>query len=208
MTYLLITEGRNDCETIRQIQNEMGCRQKFRIEEKGGVENVIKALSSFLKSSEMREFGLVVDADNDPGARWVSIRDKLNALGYASVPNILLENGVIIDGHGSFPKFGLWIMPSINTPGALEDFLVRLINPKDKLLSFSEDTIQTVEAIDKRFKDAHRVKAQLSTWLSWQEEPGTPFGQAIRKKYFDLAQDDYIAFKDWLSKLFHEANTA
>ncbi len=33
------------------------------------------------------------------------------------------------------------------------------------------------------FRSSYVMKARLHTWLSWQEEPGTPMGHAITKEY-------------------------
>ena len=53
-----------------------------------------------------------------------------------------------------------------------------------------------------RFKDVHRSKAKIHTYLAWQEQPGLPLGVSIKAKAFDsdakLAHD----VTDWLKTLF------
>ena len=48
----------------------------------------------------------------------------------------------------------------------------------------------------------YRSKALIHTWLAWQEDPGTPLGLAVTKRYLDgdhaLAQQ----FVQWLLRLF------
>ena len=52
-------------------------------------------------------------------------------------------------------------------------------------------------------KEYHKSKAFIHTWLAWQEDPGTPMGLAITKKY--LSTNDKVlcnSFIEWLNLLF------
>ena len=48
----------------------------------------------------------------------------------------------------------------------------------------------------------HKSKAEIHTWLAWQEEPGTPMGQAITKQYLDTNKELAKKFIGWLDNLF------
>ena len=54
-----------------------------------------------------------------------------------------------------------------------------------------------------QYKEIHKSKARIHTWLAWQENPGTPMGLAITKKY--LSTDPVICedFIKWMNKLFN-----
>ena len=55
---------------------------------------------------------------------------------------------------------------------------------------------------ERRFAEVHRSKALMHTWLAWQDDPGTPIGLAITKRYFDPETPHATAFVEWLSRLF------
>jgi hypothetical protein len=55
---------------------------------------------------------------------------------------------------------------------------------------------------DRRFPQTQEMKANIHTWLAWQEEPGKPMGQAITKRYLDAAAPHAQQLMDWLCKLF------
>lgn len=49
---------------------------------------------------------------------------------------------------------------------------------------------------------AHQPKAHIHTWLAWQEEPGTPMGLAITKRYLNADAPYVQQLMDWISRLF------
>lgn len=49
---------------------------------------------------------------------------------------------------------------------------------------------------------AYLRKANIHTWLSWQEEPGKPMGQAITKRYLDTSAPHAQQLIDWMRRLF------
>ena len=46
------------------------------------------------------------------------------------------------------------------------------------------------------------MKAQLHTWLAWQEQPGTPLGLAITNRYLDANAPHAQKLMDWIRQLF------
>jgi hypothetical protein len=46
------------------------------------------------------------------------------------------------------------------------------------------------------------MKAQLHTWLAWQEQPGTPLGLAITNRYLDADALHAQQLMDWIRQLF------
>jgi hypothetical protein len=45
-------------------------------------------------------------------------------------------------------------------------------------------------------------KARIHTWLSWQENPGLPFGTAITAAYLSHDSPEALKFVAWFKKLF------
>lgn len=91
-------------------------------------------------------------------------------------------------------------MPDNAQGGMLEDFLLRLIPRTDVLLAHAQQTVATLP--EQRFAAAHRAKAEIHTWLAWQEHPGTPLGLALRRRYLDADHALAQRFHDWLVALF------
>jgi len=52
------------------------------------------------------------------------------------------------------------------------------------------------------YKPDHHSKAVIHTWLSWQDEPGKPLGQAITANLLKPETDLAQVFINWLKKLF------
>ena len=50
---------------------------------------------------------------------------------------------------------------------------------------------------------SHKAKARIHTFLAWQEDPGTPMGLAITKKYLQADSDSCLPFIEWLNNLFN-----
>jgi hypothetical protein len=112
-------------------------------------------------------------------------------------------DGLLLTQTG-LPKFGVWIMPDNQTNGMLEYFIKFLIPDKDELLPIANDTLNQIEHKSlNKYKNLHRPKALIHTWLAWQEEPGSPMGSAITKRYLDTSSEICDKFVKWLSELFN-----
>ncbi len=53
-----------------------------------------------------------------------------------------------------------------------------------------------------RYKDVHKSKARIHTWLAWQNPPGLPMGTSIKKNLFDTNKELCLLFIEWIKKLF------
>jgi hypothetical protein len=125
-------------------------------------------------------------------------------MGYSNTPQEPEIEGTIISQPGR-ATVGVWIMPDNQLPGMLEDFVRLLVHEKDKALW--DRAVRSVKAIPKKermFPEIHLAKVHLHTWLAWQEEPGTPIGLAITKRYFDANLPEAQRFIAWLRRLFVE----
>ena len=100
------------------------------------------------------------------------------------------------------PGSGVWIMPDNMSPGMLEDYLRDLLPEGDALFERARRCLDEIPVEDRRFLAAHLSKALIHTWLAWQDDPGTPFGQAITKRYFDSDGPHVQGLLDWLTRLF------
>ena len=97
-------------------------------------------------------------------------------------------------------------MPNNQDPGMIEDFIRFLVPEGDERLALAKETIDALEARSlQQYIPNHRAKALIHTWLAWQNNPGTPLGQAITKRYLTTDTDLCQQFATWLNRLFNDA---
>jgi len=53
-----------------------------------------------------------------------------------------------------------------------------------------------------KYSSTHKSKAKIHTWLSWQEDPGTPMGLAITKRYLTVNDTNCSMLINWILKLY------
>jgi hypothetical protein len=160
-----------------------------------------------LAASNYKRVGLLVDNEPDRNI-WESIVSDFAS--YRNFfepfpPNPTLD-GTLIKAKDEFPQyddFGIWLMPNNRDKGTLEDFLKTIKGNDDLLLNFADETLTELEGRGlRKYKPAHRNKALIHTYLAWQENPGAPYGTALRQKAFDIEHPDVQALANWLQKLF------
>jgi hypothetical protein len=177
---------------------------KKRLDEKF-FENLLEDLSVELKGSEVIALGIIVDADLNLNARWQSVANKLRDLKYQDVPDLPKATGTICTGE-DLPKIGVWLMPDNTLPGMLEDFVKLLVpDEQEKLLQRAVDAVEEIPKEEKLFITEHSdktAKAQIHTYLAWQERPGVPYGVAIREKFLKADSEHTQNIMSWIKELF------
>ena len=99
---------------------------------------------------------------------------------------------------------GIWIMPNNNLEGMLEDFALKLVSPENALMQKAESVLIELEAGGiQQYKEVHRSKAKVHTFLAWQDEPGRPMGQAIAAHVLNPDAEQAKVFINWLNKLYN-----
>lgn len=94
-------------------------------------------------------------------------------------------------------------MPNNRFEGMLEDFALNMIPAEDLLIRKVEVVLSELEAEGiQRYKQVHRSKAKIHTFLAWQDEPGKPIGQAITTRILNPDAEEAKAFIGWLNKLY------
>jgi len=200
---LLLTEGSNDCHVIAALCSFHGIKEgRLGFVNCLNDDGVLKKANALLMLDGDRKketIGIVLDADSNLSSRWQSVVDKLSKYGY-EFPDIPEPTGTILSSPGR-PNLGIWIMPNNVSIGMLEDFCATLIDTSH--LNVAKQTVANVEGTEvATFKDAHRSKAVIHTYLSWQDEPGRPLGQSITSKVLQPNKESAQSFVNWLSKLF------
>jgi len=165
-----------------------------------GKDALLREIELAVPLATKRAVGFVFDADSPLQNRWEQIRGRLHRVG-VETPGTPPASGFI--GHSSSnARVGVWLMPDNVRDGALETFLRELVSEGDKLIGPANKAADNAKDLGAKFPDVHHPKAVLHTWLAWQENPGRPYGTALRAKYFGVDSPAARAFVDWFRTLF------
>jgi hypothetical protein len=197
----LLVEGNDDQHVIWALCNQFSIIERFDVIDCGGIENLIDQIPIRLKQSNIETIGIIIDADSDLQLRWRNLKQLLNAQGFV-LPELLPENGLILSQFENI-SIGIWIMPDNNLNGMLEDFIQFLVPPDDSLFPIILENLNEIERKQlNKYKQLHKSKAIIHSWLSVQDDPGTPLGLSITKKYLTTDNNTCKKLIDWLNNLF------
>ena len=205
MVNRLIFEGPDDKHVVMNLlfnhehNGERLC-EHFSEKVKDGVDHLIDTLNEELKATDLGRLGVVLDADTDLAKQWARVTRVLDEHGCLQVPAAPNADGTIVETNDS-KKIGIWVMPDNKSAGALEDFVGKLIAEGDTLWPKAQADVNGIPQADRRFKETYLSKAQIHTWLAWQEEPGTRMGETFKKKYLDPNHPQATAFVNWIRRL-------
>jgi len=205
--FLLLVEGKDDEHVSKRLFEHHHVSETFTVrptKEDGGVDVLLGSLPTQLKASDLERLGIVVDADTDLAARWAAIRNILLRAGGLDIPATPDPDGTIIavERPDRTLRVGVWIMPDNTIRGMLEDFVTCLVPADDTLWPRAVDCVAQIPESERRFSPTHQAKAHIHTWLAWQEDPGTPMGLAITKRYLDVEAEHAQRFVVWVRRLF------
>ena len=209
--FKLYVEGIDDLAVITSIWMHRNSEHRFFVMQYDdennkilGIDRILGLFSTRLKVADFQRLGIVVDADFVESGygfahRWETLRGILINAGYAP-PDIIDPGGLVLERDGL--RVGVWIMPDNASEGMLEDFVASMIGDDDPLFIRAESCVDAIPGLDRKFSDNHRLKAIVHTWLAWQEEPGKPFGVAIKNKSLDATSTAAKSLLAWLIRLF------
>ena len=198
---LLLVEGRDDFHVISALCAVGGLPENFSIFDCGSDDEVLNALSALLLLADPPEIiGVVLDADANIESRWQSIRSRLQNYPYR-LPAAPDPRGTIVGAVEDKPRLGFWLMPNNVDPGMLEDFC-RQLAPDDAIAFAGDCVTQAREKSFATFREVHRSKAVVHTYLAWQDEPGKPLGQSITARVLRPDTATATIFADWLRALY------
>lgn len=199
----LLVEGNDDQHVILALCKQFNVDQTFDIIDCEGIEKLLDQIPVRFKQSNVDTMGIIIDADSDIVIRWSNLKVLLNAQGFV-LPDDLPKSGLILFETGRI-SIGIWIMPNNDLNGMLEDFIAFLVPPNDNLLPIIKESLNLIE--DKqlnKYKPIHKSKAIIHSWLSVQEDPGTPMGLSITKRYLTTDEDICLNLVNWLKGLFKQ----
>ena len=202
----LLVEGNDDQHVIWTLCEHHTIHESFDVVDCESIENVFKHLELRVneQASQTTVVGIVVDADADLNKRWNKITAILSKTANYTVPESLPNEGLVLRPNTPFnPIVGIWIMPDNKLNGMLEDFIATLVEADDAVLPAIDSTLLDIEQNNiSKYKSIHKAKARIHTFLAWQEDPGTPMGLAITKKYLNPKAPSSQLFVNWLNALY------
>jgi|WetSurMetagenome_2_1015567.scaffolds.fasta_scaffold22056_3 hypothetical protein len=214
---ILLVEGKDDAYVSAELCRIYDLPSKyFCIQDCKSNSKLLSKINGLLRASEKPKIvGIVLDADESVEKRWQQITKKLTdiSLNY-KIPKDINSKGTIIEAINSdeeeFPKIGIWIMPNNEKEGMLEDFLMEMAEQSNYKggIQYAKECVENAKEKNfTSFKDVHKSKAIVHTYLAWHNEPSFTFGNAIKEKEglnpnIPPVQD----FIDWLKNLFEIKN--
>lgn len=206
---VLLVEGKEDVRVIPELMEKAGVSwvaerdPVVHIKDLEGADSLLAVgeIETQLKASGLSALGVMIDADEDAAGRWQSIRARISA-SFPLAPTALPPEGVVLHRQ-SGPSFGAWIMPNNTNSGMLETFLLSL-RPKasPELAKFAATAVSQARVAGAPFRDAHRDKAEIHTWLAWQDPPGRQIHQAIMQSMLREPGPTLNAFVSWFCRLY------
>jgi len=200
-TKKLLVEGADDQHVVWALCKRDSVDETFDIIDCKGIENLFDQIPVRLKQSEIDTIGIIVDADADISVRWNRLRAILIECGF-NIPELLPNSGLVHKEAGGI-TIGIWIMPNNNLSGMLEDFISFLVPDGDILMPLVEENLNNIEKEKiNKYKLIHKSKAKIHSWLAIQEDPGTPLGLSITKRYLTKEGEICEYFVNWLKTVF------
>ena len=199
----LLVEGNDDQHVVWALCKKFDIPETFDVIDCEGIDKLNEQIPVRLKQSGIDTLGIIIDADREIKNRWTSLKGLLSAQGF-KVPDDLPSTGLVLT-NGNNIKGGVWIMPNNNLNGMIEDFISFLVPKDDKLLPIVHSTLDDIEKQKlNKYPSIHKSKAAIHSWLSWQEDPGTPMGLGITKRYLTTDDETCLLLIKWLDELFNK----
>ena len=197
---LLIVEGVDDKHVALHIWNRLSSIPSFNVLERGPVEELLRSIEFDVNTPGYGAIGFLLDADDNPLARWDAVANRLRSAGI-NAPGTPDPNGTIIDATDDTPRIGIWMMPDNQSPGELEDFVAQMIPGGDPVWPLSQDYIDGIPAVHRKFASGKTLRAKIHAWLATREDP-RQMGLAIRTRDLDINGALCTRFTAWLDRLF------
>ena len=218
----LLVEGATDRGVIAALMEANGVpwpdppNSPVFIDTRGSVDEILKpgVLEAELAASGLESLGIVVDANGDAdrghagrrpepqgASRWGDVRSWCRSE-FSNLPDQIPADGLEVV-HSRGIRFGVWIMPNNRFSGMLEDWLVGLIPERSRpLYELAGSCVSEAQQRDAPFRAVHRTKAEVHTWLAWQDEPGLRLYDAVQDRVLDPTRPESQPFVKWFRGLF------
>ncbi len=204
---LLLVEGPTDLVAIAELAEANGIAwpmddEPVKIKPLGTKTPKVADVVNELDPQDIQFLGVVLDADNDAHKSWLLVKSWFEDA-FPELPEALPEAGYVSDANWRGQRLGVWIMPDNRSAGTLETLLKKLVRPESNaVLEHALNACDEAKRLGAPFKPVHVEKAQVFTWLAWQNEPGRNLKPADFANVFDPLSEQAQPFVAWFRKLF------
>lgn len=209
---VLLVEGATEVRLIPFLMEANGvawpddkANASVQIRDKDGFQNIVDraVIEAEIRETSRRITGIILDADQTFAERWINIRNCCLPY-FPELPDETIPDGLIVSNSDN-QRLGIWIMPDNQSHGMLEAFLLQLVpgGEADPLLIYARQSCQHAKAnLHAPYKDTHIRKAEIHTWLAWQDEPGRQLHQAVSEMILNPKSPTAEPFVRWFRELF------
>jgi hypothetical protein len=206
---ILIVEGADDKHSVIGLMKDHISWPEERklwpvwVEVGDSVDQILAAgyLSTEIKASNAKTIGVMLDADVHADGRYRRIQ-QLCATLFPNLPERMPPAGLVVENDDK-KRFGAWIMPDNTSQGDLETFLRYLVpDQQEPLWKQACDSVGAAVSTGAKCRDSHIAKANLYTWLAWQDPPGQSPGLALTRKILDPQSQYARPFVKWFRELY------
>ncbi|PSB46444.1 hypothetical protein C7B80_13400 [Cyanosarcina cf. burmensis CCALA 770] len=207
---VLLVEGKQEVRTIPELMEANGINWGSTknpivyIRDYDGYHQLVDAdvIATELQASGLSTLGITIDADENPIDRWQSIRNACLKI-IPNLPDSIPETGLIHTAPNQV-KFGIWIMPDNIMRGMLETFLACMIpDTSESVWQFAQQAATEAKSNGASYKESHYDKANIYTWLAWQDPPGRQLHQAIKECILNPQHPNAQKFVNWFKNLYN-----
>lgn len=209
---VLLVEGQDDLHVVLQLYKRMeGKDPNFCIRDMKGLPNLLADVNNEIRSPSRDIIGVIVDADDDPDARWKEVVNKISETSI-TIPLEGREDGVVVegkpDGASRSRHIGVWVMPNNVSEGEIEEFIDEMIpNAPVRALArnYIEQALNEVLPSDDPglLMQGKRLRGEVHAWLATRKRP-RHMGAAIEAAYLNTNGELCRSFMAWLRRLFGE----
>lgn len=206
----LLVEGSEDLRVIPELIEangitwERGPKQRIvEIKATDGVENLLRPdkIRTELADPTVQRLGILLDADDQPTQRWQRVRAECVAA-FPDLPAAPPPEGAVVRNQEG-KSLGIWLMPDNQSRGMLETFLAYLVPAGGSdLWAYLQEVVAEARQRGAPYRDAHRDKAAIHTWLALQDSPGSQLHQAVLQKILDPRSPHAQPFVAWFRRLY------
>lgn len=173
---------------------------------KEGVFTLLPELLKQLEDGTTEKLAVIVDADSMVnGGGFQKAYDRIGRIvepaGFGLVSGKLVA-GLVFEHNDGLADLGLWVMPNNADEGMLEDWITQCLHPGEGALY--QHAGMSIDAIPggHKFKPLHRTKAEVATWLAWQEKPGHGLYNAASPGLLNTNAPLFVELHAWLTHMF------
>jgi hypothetical protein len=109
----------------------------------------------------------------------------------------------VIEKNEQGKRLGIWIMPDNVERGMMETFMTFLVPEQQQdVWQLAQSSSHQARGLGAQFREVHRDKATIFTWLAWQDPPGQSLGTALVQRALDPHAPYAGRFVAWFRQLY------